>query len=172
MTSATIPIPGRINTYTSGCAKNQNKCCHKIALPPPLPGKSLPLMTRPLGTKKLVPATRSINCITLAASSGGNASSNRNAVTNCAHTKNGIRMNVSPFVRSWMMVTMKLTEPSSDEVIRNTIPTSHIVCPRKIVLAGVTMTDNGAYEVQPDCAAPSGTKKLANMITPPIKYTQ
>src|SRR5437667_10783431 len=46
-----------------------------------------PFTTRPLGRKKLVCATRSINCMTIAASSGGNASSNRNAVTNCAHTK-------------------------------------------------------------------------------------
>src|SRR5712671_270747 len=167
-----MPMPGKIKTYTSGCARNQNKCCHRIALPPPLPGQSLLLITNPLGKKKLVPATRSINCITPAASSGGNASSSRNDVTNCAHTKNGIRMNVSPFTRSWMMVTIKLTEPSSDEVIRNTMPISHIVCPRKIDFAGVAMTDSGAYEVQPDCAAPSGTKKLDNMITPPRKYTQ
>ena len=79
--------------------------------------------------KKLVPATRSISCRTPAASSGGNASSSRNDVTNCAQTKNGRRMKVRPFARSCTIVTMKLTEPSSDEVIRKTMPISHIVWP-------------------------------------------
>ena len=47
-------------------------------------------------------------------------------------------MNVSPFVRSWMVVVMKLTAPSSDEVIRKTIPKSHIVWPEP------AMTESGA----------------------------
>ena len=67
--------------------------------------------------------------MTAAASSGGKARSSRKAVTNCAHTKKGNRMNVSPFARSWIVVVMKLTAPSSDEVIRKTIPMSHIVWP-------------------------------------------
>ena len=79
-----------------------------------------------------MPARRSISCSTAAASSGGNASSSRKAVTNCAHTKKGSRMKVSPLARSWTIVAMKLTAPSSDEVIRNIIPMSHHVwpCPR------------------------------------------
>ena len=55
---------------------------------------------RPLGMKKLVAATRSINCMMMADSSGGNASSNKNAVTNCAQTKNGSRIQVSPLARN------------------------------------------------------------------------
>ena len=47
-------------------------------------------------------------------SSGGKASSSRNAVTNCAQTKNGSRIQVMPLARSWMMVAMKLTAPRSD----------------------------------------------------------
>ena len=35
ITSVTIPKAGRIKTYASGCAKNQNKCCHSKGLPPP-----------------------------------------------------------------------------------------------------------------------------------------
>src|SRR5687768_13874452 len=116
--------------------------------------------------KKLVPATRSINCMTPAASSGGNASSSRKAVTNCAHTKKGNRMNVSPLTRIWMVVTMKLTAPSSDEVIRKIIPTSHHDWPVPAMLA------SGGYEVQPDIAAPPGTKKLPSMVTPPRKKNQ
>ena len=94
-------------------------------MPPPAACRTWPLTTRPLGRKKLVPATRSISCITAAASSGGNASSSRNAVTNCAHTKNGKRMKVRPWRRSWIVVVMKLTAPSSDDVIRKIMPISH-----------------------------------------------
>ncbi len=67
--------------------------------------------------------------MTPAASSGGKASSRRKAVTNWAHTKKGNRMKVRPFARSWIVVAMKLIAPSSDEVIRKIIPTSHIVWP-------------------------------------------
>ena len=66
-----------------------------------------------------------------------------------------------------MMVTMKLTDPSSDDVIRKIMPISHHVWPS----VGV-MTDSGGYDVQPDCAAPPGMKKLASITTPPMKYTQ
>ena len=79
--------------------------------------------------KKLVPATRSISCMTPAASSGGNASSRRKDVTNWDHTKKGNRMKVSPLARNWMVVVRKLSAPSSDEVIRKIIPMSHHVWP-------------------------------------------
>jgi hypothetical protein len=85
--------------------------------------------TSPLGRKKLVPATLSISCSTPAASSGGNASSSRKAVTNCAHTKNGRRKKPRPFARSCTIVTMKFTDPRRDEVIRQIMPRSHQVCP-------------------------------------------
>jgi hypothetical protein len=129
MISATMPRAGRIRTYTSGCARNQNRCCQSSALPPPATSSTWPLMTRPLGRKKLVLATRSISCMIAAASSGGKARSSRKAVTNCAHTKNGNRKKVSPFARSWIVVVMKLIAPSSDEVMRKIIPTSHHVWP-------------------------------------------
>ncbi len=79
--------------------------------------------------KKLVPARRSISCSTPAASSGGNASSSRNAVTSCAQTKNGSRIQLRPLARSWTIVTMKFTEPRSDDVIRKIMPISHQVWP-------------------------------------------
>ena len=88
-----------------------------------------PPTARPVGRKKLVCATLSINCMTPAASSGGNASSNRNAVTNCAQTKNGRRIQVMPGARNWMIVAMKFTAPSSDEVMSNTMPISQNVWP-------------------------------------------
>src|ERR1017187_876163 len=172
ITSPTIPMAGRINTYTSGCARNQNRCCHSNALPPPLTFNALPPTTNPVGRKKLVPAMRSINCITPAASNGGNASSNRKPVTNCAQTKNGNRIHVSPFARNCIIVVMVLTDPRSEEVIRNTMPVSHIDCPVKSEWLGGGITERGAYEVQPDCAEPPGTKKLHSMTMPPMKYTQ
>jgi len=116
--------------------------------------------------KKLVPASLSINCNTLAASSGGNASSSRNAVTSWAQTKKGMRMKLRPLARSCTIVTMKFTEPSSDEVIRNTMPSSQIVWPI------VAISESGGYDVQPEFAAPAGTKKLATITRPPRKYTQ
>ena len=74
-------------------------------------------------------ATWSINCITAAASSGGNANNNRNAVTNCAQTKNGSRIHVIPGARNWIIVPMKLTAPSSEEVIKQTMPRIQNVWP-------------------------------------------
>ena len=75
-------------------------------------------------------------------------------------------MKLRPGARSCTVVTMKFTEPSSDEVMRKIMPTSQSVCPV------VAMTESGAYDVQPELAAPPGTKKLANMITPPAKNDQ
>ena len=122
-------MAGRINTYTSGWPRNQKRCCHNNGLPPPLMFARLPPIARPVGKKKLVCATLSISCMMPAASSGGNARSSRNAVTNCAQTKNGIRIHVIPGARNWMIVAMKFTAPSSDDVIRKIIPTSQNVCP-------------------------------------------
>src|SRR5262245_16902441 len=167
MISATMPNAGRMRTYTSGCARNQKRCCQSSGFPCPAFCMTWPLTTRPDGMKNDDPATRSMSCSTPAASRGGKASSSRNDVTNCAHTKKGKRMNVSPGARSWMVVTMQWIERSSDEVIRKIIPTSHQVCPEP------WMFDSGGYDVQPDCAAPpSGMKNERSMVTPPRKYDQ
>ena len=56
----------------------------------------------------------------------------------CAQTKNGRRMKESPFALSWNIVVMKLTEPRSDDVIRQIMPKSQTVCP------AVAMTERGA----------------------------
>ena len=59
-------------------------------------------------------------------------------MTSCAQTKNGRRMKLSPGARNWIVVTMKFTEPSSDDVIRKIIPISQSVCPV------VAKTESGA----------------------------
>ena len=87
-----------------------------------------------------------------------------NAVTNCAQTKNGSRIHVMPGARSWMMVAMKFTAPSSDDVMSSTMPTSQNAWP----FVGMVVA-SGEYEVQPACAAPPGMKKLTSITTPPRK---
>src|SRR5262249_61681767 len=118
---------GKSSTKTQGGPRTQTNCATKRGLPPPLIDIGTPFTTIPVGRKKLVWARRSINCMMIAASSGGNASSSRNAVTNCAQTKNGSRIQVSPLARNWMIVVMKLTAPSNDEVIRKINPNSQRV---------------------------------------------
>ena len=71
-------------------------------------------------------------CMTAADSSGGKASSSRKAVTNCAQTKNGRRIHVMPGARSWMMVAMKFTAPSSEDVINSTMPMIQNVWPLNV----------------------------------------
>jgi hypothetical protein len=68
-------------------------------MPPPTAATGSPPTISPLGMKKLVSARRSISWKTAAAWSGGNASSSRNAVTSCAHTKNGSRKKLRPSAR-------------------------------------------------------------------------
>ena len=43
----------------------------------------------------------------------------------------GSRIQVMPGARSWMIVAMKFTEPSSDAVMLKTMPISQSVCPLK-----------------------------------------
>src|SRR5690349_24119855 len=139
-------MAGNIRTYTSGWPRNQNKCCHKSGLPPSLMCMGAPFTTMPAGMKKLVEAVRSINCMMIAASNGGKASTNRNAVTNWAQTKNGNRIQVNPGARNWMMVVIKLIAPSSEDVIRKINPTSQSVWPLKNGLKFdplSAITDNG-----------------------------
>ena len=82
-------------------------------------------MKSPEGMKNDECATRSISCMMPAASSGGKARSRRKPVTSIDQTKNGIRIQVIPRTRRLMMVVMKLTEPRSDEVMRQTSPINH-----------------------------------------------
>ena len=50
-------------------------------------------------------------------------------------------------------MTMKLIAPSSDDMIRSSMPTSHQR------LARGAMSASGGYDVQPDCAAPPGSEE-------------
>ena len=48
---------------------------------------------------------------------------------NCVQQKNGIRIQVMPGARNWMMVAMKFTAPSNEDVINSTMPMSQNVWP-------------------------------------------
>src|SRR2546423_15200413 len=88
------PIAGKIAMYTSGCPKNQNKCCHSRGEPPLCPA-SCPF-TVTSGTKKLVPALRSNNSRMPADSNTPNASKPKIAVMNHAQHVSGMRINDKP----------------------------------------------------------------------------
>ena len=103
--------------------QNQNRCCHSSGLPPPETAIGVePVSNTPEGRKKLVSATRSINCMIPAASRGGKQGEEEGSDkrpykewhaeprhTRCAQL---------------VMVAIKLTAPSSDEVISRIMPMS------------------------------------------------
>src|SRR6267143_2227078 len=110
-------------------------------------GNGVPETCRPVGRKKLVPARLSMSCMTAAASSGGKACKSRKAVTNSAQTKNGSRIQVMPGARNWMIVAMKLTAPSKEEVISRTMPMIQNVCPSQRWPRSATVA-KGEYDVR------------------------
>ena len=79
-------MPGKIRIYTSGCPKNQKRCCHKSGSPPP----------SAVAEKNVVPASLSKMRSARADDSTGNASSNRIATMKSDQTTNGSRKNVNP----------------------------------------------------------------------------
>ncbi len=93
----------------------------------------------------------------IAAANTGNASSNRNAVTNTDHTNSGILCRVMPGARMLKIVVMKLIAPRIDAAPAR--------WSEKIAMSTAGPTepevDSGAYTVQPVPAprpVPPGTK--------------
>src|SRR5665213_3961763 len=80
------PMPGRMAMYTSGCPKNQNRCCQSRGEPPLCQVMGVSVTTRPPGMKKLVPAVRSSSKRMQAARNTPNASNPRTAVISQAQT--------------------------------------------------------------------------------------
>ncbi len=93
-----MPKNGNAMMYTSGCPKNQNRCCHSIA--PPV-----------AASKMCAPSTRSASSTSSAAARIGNTISTRIEVTRMFQVKIGIRNMVMPGARRQMIVVTKLTEP-------------------------------------------------------------
>jgi hypothetical protein len=100
----TIPNPGKIRIYTSGCPKNQNKCWYKIGSPPPA------------GSKNEVLKFLSVNNIVIAPANTGNDNKSKTAVMKTAQTNNGNLWNVIPGVLILIIVVMKFIAPKIDEI--------------------------------------------------------
>ena len=118
-------------------------------------------MINPFGRKNVVPSTRSNSSMIMAPERTGSARRSSTAVTKRAQTVSGRRKNVSPGARRFNTVVMKLTAVRSDEIPSTRRASSHRVCP-----FGCT-AESGAYDVQPDWAAPPVTKKDQRMRTAP-----
>src|ERR1700680_1239182 len=108
----TMPKPGRIAMYTSGCPKNQKRCCQSRGEPPEW-GRRWSLTTSPAGLKKLVPATLSRIMRMQAGSNTENARRPMIEVMNQAHVESGMRASDIPFVRKSRVVVMKFKEPNN-----------------------------------------------------------
>ncbi len=93
-----MPKNGNAMMYTSGCPKNQNRCCHRIGPPT-------------AESKMCAPSSRSASSESSAPPRIGNAISTSRLVTSVFHTKIGIRNMVIPGARMQMIVVMKLTAP-------------------------------------------------------------
>ena len=89
--------------YTSGCPKNQKRCCHRIGWPPAA------------GSKMWAPRCRSANNIAPALVSIGKAMSTRTLVTSMFQVKIGIRNIVIPGARMVMTVLMMFTPVNTPE---------------------------------------------------------
>src|SRR6056300_408429 len=95
----TIPKPGRIKIYTSGCPKNQKRCWNKIGSPPPA------------GSKNEVLKLRSVNSIVIAPAKTGKERRSKKAVIRTDHTNKGKRWKPRPGPRMLKIVVIKLIAP-------------------------------------------------------------
>jgi hypothetical protein len=93
MTSEMTPKPGRIMMYTSGCPKNQNRCCQSTGEP------------WVVGSKKWVPKWRSVSSIVTAAAITGSAMISRIAYTSIDQMNSGRRFQLMPGARMFTIVT-------------------------------------------------------------------
>src|SRR5216683_1647827 len=141
------PIAGKIAMYTSGCPKNQNRCCHRRGEPPLCP-VSWPL-TVTNGTKKLVPRFRSISSRIPAESSTPNASNPRIAVINQAHTVSGMRIMVMPLARISSVVVIKFSAPINAPRQKIAMLVIHRSAPNPSPGPADGSALSGAYPVQP-----------------------
>jgi len=133
-TCDTIPNPGKIKIYTSGCPKNQNKCWNSIKSPPPE------------GSKNDVLRFRSVNNIVIHAASTGKANINNVAVINNDQVNKGINSNSICDTRIFKIVVIMFNDPiieeapaKCNEIIAKS--TEGSLCPIKL--------DKGGYTVHP-----------------------
>src|SRR5215468_856599 len=164
------PIAGKIAMYTSGCPKNQNKCCQSSGEPPLCP-VSTPF-TVPSGTKKLVPRLRSIKRRMPAESKTPNASNPRIAMMNHAQHVSDMRINIMPLARMSSVVVMKFSAPISAPMQKIAMLIIHRSAPKPSPGPADGNALNGAYPVQPCSGAPPVTKNAATNTTNPRNVVQ
>src|SRR5699024_3970974 len=98
MIAVAMPKDGITSTYTSGCPKDQKRCCHRIG--PPFSGSMVVAAER-----------RAAPRASKAEASGGKAISTSTPVIRGFQVKIGMRNIVIPGMRMVMIVVMMLTEP-------------------------------------------------------------
>lgn len=146
-----MPKNGSAMMYTSGCPKNQKRCCHSNA--PPFEA-----------SKTCAPNLRSASSASSAAASTGKAKSTSTPVSRTFQTKIGIRNIVMPGARMQMMVVMKLTEPRIVPKPEKARPMIHMSPP----IPGERIASvSGEYANQPKSAAPPGVRKPPTAISEP-----
>src|SRR5580704_6209266 len=168
----TMPMPGTIAMYTSGCPKNQNRCCHSRVDPPEC-GCSWSLITRFEATKKLVPATWSKMTRMHAGINTANAVSPMQEVMNHAHAVMGRRMRLMPLTRRSSVVVMKFNEPNNWPTQNSAMEIIQRTTPRPCPGPETAPTElSGAYWVQPPRVGPSPRKNDDIRTTKATNVTQ
>src|ERR1700737_1285423 len=167
-----IPMAGNIAIYTSGCPKNQNKCCQSNGEPPAC-GCRRSLTTSPEGMKKLVPAVLSRIRSKQAGRSTANASNPMHEVMNHAQVQMGMRIRVMPLARKSSVVAMKLSEPNNWPTQNKAMDIAQRFWPHsRPGPASLPIALKGAYAVQPEIGGPSGIKNAAMSTRKATKVVQ
>jgi hypothetical protein len=96
----TIPNPGIIRIYTSGCPKNQKRCWYNIGSPPPA------------ASKKDVLKFLSVKTIVIAPAKTGNDNNSNTAVTTTAQPNRANLCNFIPGLLILSIVDIKLIAPN------------------------------------------------------------
>ncbi len=128
MTSEMMPKNGNAMMYTSGCPKNQNRCCQRID----------PALAE---LKTWAPSCRSAPSASSAAARIGNAITTSRDVISAFQLKIGIRNMVMPGARIVMIVVMKFTAPRIVPKPDSARPNTHSVLPR---FGENALSDSGA----------------------------
>src|SRR5882757_3485306 len=102
-----MPTAGKKMMYTSGCPKNQKRCCHRRASPPSA------------GLKKCVPTSRSAISMLEHTTIEGMAKIMQKEVTSIAQTNIGMRCSDMPGALNLKTVTMISTDTASAEISVN-----------------------------------------------------
>jgi hypothetical protein len=110
MISVAIPKAGTMRMYTSGCPKNQKRCCQRSADPPCA------------ASKKWVPTLRSRKRKMVSAESTGSAKSSPKDAASIAKQKSGNRFSDIPGAREVRIVTMNCPAVRVVEMLLKRIP--------------------------------------------------